>query len=265
MIYKINCVYLHQKNKSQLTPTLKHTIMEQKENKGWHWTSIMLFILLPVLAIVLIVDPDNLFHEGEKDKDAATNEQPAMTLTDVDASEIENIDNGDAATDVMLEESAESEEDGREEKVTRTSDADTKTEKKNADIPDFAVAAKSLEGHDKETGETRLAKPDDKVYDVVEQMPSFPGGPAALMQYISNNTRYPAVAKENGIQGRVTVQFIVEKDGSISDVITMKSVDPSLDREAMRIVKGMPKWIPGRSNGSPVRVKYFVPVVFRLQ
>ena len=224
----------------------------------------MLFILLPVLAIVLIVDPDNLFHEGEKSTDAATNEQPTMTLTDVAASEIENIDNGDVATDVMLEESAESEEDGREEKVTRTSDADTKTEK-NADIPDFAVAAKSLEGHDSETRESKLAKPDDKVYDVVEQMPSFPGGPAALMQYISNSTRYSKVAEANGIQGRVTVQFVVEKDGSISGVKTMKSAEPSLDHEAERIVRSMPKWNPGKSNGSPVRVKYFVPVVFRLQ
>lgn len=239
--------------------------MEQKKNKGWHWTSIMLVILLPVLAIVLIVDPDNLFHEGEKSTDAATNEQPTMTLTDVAASEIENIDNGDAATDVMLEESAESEEDGREEKVTRTSDADTKTEKKNADIPDFAVTAKSLEGHDSETRESKLAKPDDKVYDVVEQMPSFPGGPAALLQYLNNNIRYPKVAEANGIQGRVTVQFVVEKDGSISGVRTMKSAEPSLDHEAERIVRSMPKWNPGKQNGSAVRVYYFVPVVFRLQ
>lgn len=224
----------------------------------------MLVILLPVLAIVLIVNPDNLFHEGEKDKDAGAKEQPAMTLTDVATSEIENIDNGDAATDVMQEESAESEEDGREEKVTRTSDADTKTEK-NADIPDFAVAAKSLEGHDSETRESKLAKPDDKVYDVVEQMPSFPGGPAALLQYLNNNIRYPKVAEANGIQGRVTVQFVVEKDGSISGVRTMKSAEPSLDHEAERIVRSMPKWNPGKSNGSPVRVKYFVPVVFRLQ
>lgn len=224
----------------------------------------MLVILLPVLAIVLIVDPDNLFHEGEKSTDAATNEQPTMTLTDVAASEIENIDNGDAATDVMLEESAESEEDGREEKVTRTSGANTKTEK-NAYIPDFAVAAKSLEGHDSETRESKLAKPDDKVYDVVEQMPSFPGGPAALLQYLNNNIRYPKVAQANGIQGRVTVQFVVEKDGSISGVRTMKSAEPSLDHEAERIVRSMPKWNPGKSNGSPVRVKYFVPVVFRLQ
>ena len=239
--------------------------MEQKKNKGWHWTSIMLFILLPVLAIVLIVDPDNLFHEGEKSTDAATNEQPTMTLTDVAASEIENIDNGDAATDVMLEESAESKEDGREEKVTKTSDADTKTERKNADIPDFAVTAKSLVGHDSETRESKLAKPDDKVYDVVEQMPTFPSGPAALLQYLNNNIRYPKVAEANGIQGRVTVQFVVEKDGSISGVKTMKSAEPSLDHEAERIVRSMPKWNPGKSNGSPVRVKYFVPVVFRLQ
>ena len=85
------------------------------------------------------------------------------------------------------------------------------------------------------------------------------------MQYISNSTRYPKVAEANGIQGRVTVQFVVEKDGSISGVRTMKSAEPSLDHEAERIVRSMPKWNPGKSNGSPVRVKYFVPVVFRLQ
>ena len=96
-------------------------------------------------------------------------------------------------------------------------------------------------------------------------MPSFPGGPAALMKYLSENMRYPAVAEENGIQGRVTVQFVVEKDGSVTDVKTMQSVDPALDREAERVVKSMPKWIPGKQNGSAVRVKYFVPVVFRLQ
>ena len=105
----------------------------------------------------------------------------------------------------------------------------------------------------------------NKVFDVVEQMPSFPGGPAALMKYLSENMRYPAVAEESGIQGRVTVQFVVEKDGSVTDVRTMKSVDPALDREAERVVKSMPKWIPGKQNGSAVRVKYFVPVVFRLQ
>ena len=104
-----------------------------------------------------------------------------------------------------------------------------------------------------------------KVFDVVEEMPSFPGGQGALMQYLNNNTKYPIVAQENGVQGRVIVSFVVERDGSISDVKVARSVDPSLDREAQRVVKSMPRWSPGKQNGSTVRVKYTVPVVFRLQ
>ena len=104
-----------------------------------------------------------------------------------------------------------------------------------------------------------------KVFDVVEEMPSFPGGSAALMAYLSSNTKYPVVAQENGVQGRVIVSFVVERDGSISDVKVARSVDPSLDREAQRVVKSMPRWSPGKQNGSTVRVKYTVPVVFRLQ
>ena len=104
-----------------------------------------------------------------------------------------------------------------------------------------------------------------KVFEVVEEMPSFPGGSAALMSYLSSNTKYPVVAQENGVQGRVIVSFVVERDGSISDVKVARSVDPSLDREAQRVVKSMPKWKPGKQNGSAVRVKYTVPVVFRLQ
>ena len=104
-----------------------------------------------------------------------------------------------------------------------------------------------------------------KVFDVVEEMPSFPGGSAALMSYLSSNTKYPVVAQENGVQGRVIISFVVERDGSISDVKVARSVDPSLDREAQRVVKSMPRWTPGKQNGQTVRVKYTVPVVFRLQ
>ena len=85
------------------------------------------------------------------------------------------------------------------------------------------------------------------------------------MQYLSSNIHYPAVAAENGVQGRVVVGFVVERDGSITDVNVMRSVDPSLDREAVRVVKNMPRWTPGKQNGSAVRVKYQVPVTFRLQ
>ena len=140
-----------------------------------------------------------------------------------------------------------------------------------------AIGAFDVKGNDEEGGTVlkaveEIATPEppkheeeNKVFDVVEQMPSFPGGPSALMAYLSSHVKYPAVAEENGIQGRVTVQFVVEKDGSVTDVKTMKSVDPSLDREAERVVKSMPKWIPGKQNSTAVRVKYFVPVVFRLQ
>lgn len=104
-----------------------------------------------------------------------------------------------------------------------------------------------------------------KVFDVVEEMPSFPGGNGALMSYLASNIKYPVVAQENGVKGRVIVSFVVERDGSISDVRVARSVDPSLDREAQRVVKSMPRWKPGKQNGSAVRVKYTVPVVFRLQ
>ena len=105
----------------------------------------------------------------------------------------------------------------------------------------------------------------NKVFDVVEEMPHFPGGAAALQAFLSSNTKYPVVAQENSVQGRVIVSFVVERDGSITDVRVVRSVDPSLDREASRVVRSMPRWSPGKQNGSAVRVKYTVPVVFRLQ
>ena len=105
----------------------------------------------------------------------------------------------------------------------------------------------------------------NKVFDVVEEMPHFPGGAAALQAFLSSNTKYPVVAQENGVQGRVIVSFVVERDGSITDVRVVRSVDPSLDREASRVVRSMPRWSPGKQNGAAVRVKYTVPVVFRLQ
>ena len=120
----------------------------------------------------------------------------------------------------------------------------------------------------KEVIATEPVKPkeeENKVFDVVEQMPSYPGGNGALMQYLSKNIKYPVVAEENGIQGRVICTFVVERDGSVTDVRVAKSVDPSLDKEAVRVVSSMPKWIPGKQNGSAVRVKYTLPVTFRLQ
>ena len=105
----------------------------------------------------------------------------------------------------------------------------------------------------------------DNPFDVVEEMPQFPGGAAALMQYLSKNIRYPEEAHKNNIQGRVIVNFIVETDGSITEAKVTRSIHPLLDAEALRVINAMPKWNPGMQGGKPVRVKYTVPVTFKLQ
>ena len=114
------------------------------------------------------------------------------------------------------------------------------------------------------TTSTAQTKKNDMVFDVVEVMPQFPGGQIAMLQYLMKNIKYPEQAVKEGIQGRVTVRFIVEKDGSISDVKPVLSVHPLLNKEAVRVVKSMPKWTPGKQNGKPVRVRFNLPVMFKL-
>lgn len=107
---------------------------------------------------------------------------------------------------------------------------------------------------------------EEVIFMVVETMPEFPGGQQALFKYLNENVKYPVIAQENGIQGRVICQFVVNKDGAIVDVEVVRSGgDPSLDKEAVRVIKSMPKWNPGKQRGKAVRVKYTVPVNFRLR
>lgn len=111
----------------------------------------------------------------------------------------------------------------------------------------------------------REEKKKEEVFTHVEQMPKFPGGDAELYKFISNNLNYPAMAIENNVQGRVVVQFVVTKDGSIGNVKVVRSVDRDLDNEAIRVCKKLPKFIPGKQNGQPVNVWYTLPVTFKLQ
>ena len=141
-----------------------------------------------------------------------------------------------------------------------------------------AIGAFDVKGNDESGGTVlkaveEIATPEppkqeaeqNKVFDVVEQQPQFPGGMGALNQWLGSNIKYPAMAAENGIEGRVIVQFVVERDGSVSGVHVVRGVDPSLDKEATRVVAQMPKWIPGKQNGQAVRSRFTVPVTFRLQ
>ena len=139
------------------------------------------------------------------------------------------------------------------------------------------IGAFNVVGNDEIDGEVLKAKEEiaqpeppkneeeNKVFDVVEEQPSFPGGQGALMAWLNDNIKYPVVAAENGIQGKVIVEFVVGKNGSISNVKVLRSVDPSLDKEAVRVVSNMPNWTPGKQNGASVNVRFTLPVTFRLQ
>lgn len=109
------------------------------------------------------------------------------------------------------------------------------------------------------------APEEEKPYVAVEQMPEFPGGPGELLSFIAKNLKYPTIAQENGIQGKVYIRFVVTKTGTVQDVIVLKSLDPYCDKEAIRVIKSLPKWIPGRQNGVNVPIYYTVPITFKLQ
>lgn len=105
----------------------------------------------------------------------------------------------------------------------------------------------------------------EEVFTAVEQMPQFPGGEAELLKYVANHIKYPTMAAENNIQGRVVVKFVVKKDGNVGDVVVLRGKDPDLDKEAVRVVKTLPRFIPGKMNGQAVSVWYTLPINFKLQ
>lgn len=111
---------------------------------------------------------------------------------------------------------------------------------------------------------TVVSQTNQKVFDTVEQMPEYPGGMQAMIEFLQTNMKYPEDAAKQKVEGRVMVQFVVETDGSVSDVHVAKQVFPSLDAEAVRVVQAMPKWTPGKEKGRVVRVKYLLPIVFRM-
>ena len=121
-----------------------------------------------------------------------------------------------------------------------------------------------LFGQDTGTISTKGTVKGEQIYDIVEQYTEFPGGYSALTEWIDDNLKYPAELAEQNIQGRVIVQFVVDKDGNVTNPTVKRSVDPQLDAEALRVVKAMPKWTPGKKNGQAVSVKYTMPVMFAL-
>lgn len=156
--------------------------------------------------------------------------------------------------EVSEEEEIKSQEELIESKVTISiADVEGNDEENGQDIADFKEAIKPV-----------VEEEDNQVLEVVEQMPQFPGGQKALLQYISDNIKYPSIAQENGIQGRVVVRFVVKRDGSVGEVQVLRGVDATLDKEAVRVVKSIPNFIPGKQNGHAVNVWFTLPVQFKL-
>ena len=136
----------------------------------------------------------------------------------------------------------------------------------------MTISIADVEGNDEENGQDiadfreAIAEEveEEVIYEAVEQMPGFPGGDAELMKYIRDNLKYPVIAQEMGIQGRVILRFVVSKTGEVGDIKVLRSVDPNLDKEAIRVVQSMPRWIPGKQNGNAVPVYFTLPVSFKL-
>lgn len=143
---------------------------------------------------------------------------------------------------------------------------DDKTNVEETNIASSEELGKKIEIKPIATTIEESAPVEDEIFEIVEENPEFlDGGTAGLMQYLGRNIKYPTIAQDNGTEGRVTVQFVVNKDGSIVDVKVLRGIDPYLDKEAVRVISSMPKWKPGKQRSKPVRCKFTVPVMFKLQ
>lgn len=213
------------------------------------------------LLVALVVGLYVTNSRTDKEPQTAATEQPTQPTDSIAASQEEA---GETAEGKVADNNNETRPDGKP------------TKEANNDRQASPSQASSRPNKTTQNGQNKpepvrsepLYKPQpvnrNSVYDVVEQMPSFPGGISGLRTYLNQNIRYPAEAQETCAQGRVVVSFVVGKDGHISDVTVLRSVDPSLDKEAVRVIRNMPRWTPGKQGGEPVRVRYNVPVSFRL-
>ena len=238
--------------------------------------------VLAVILILLILIAKGVFKSAEEDMNVDAGKE-AVTIAEAPEEE-------DELEDIPLVDEPEPEPVQEEEQVTATQQVtevviknEIDEDKKVKDVSEILENTSDMGAKDHEGLEdARKEVVKDKVVEeapkpvvkkdnapvnmaIVEQKPMFPGGDAAMYKWLSEQIQYPAAASEEGIQGRVVVQFIVEENGAITHVNVVRGKHPALDAEALRVVKKMPKWNPGRNNGQPVRVVYNLPVTFKLK
>ena len=246
-------------------------ITRNEKAKGLWWR---LLATLPVLAILLIANTKVTAQEKQ------VNPNPPV---DTDTYQIVMYEYDDEDR-IPVNDTVMMNEDGSYTEIKREPEVDPETGKMRTKVSfatydkegkpapgGFHIKSEPGEGDGvvyhitPQQGFRFLAEPDnDSIYQIVEQMPKFPGGESALMEYVSKNVAYPEEAKEKEIQGRVFIGFVVEKDGSIGEVKVLRGIGGGCDEEAVRVIKGMPKWKPGIQKGKPVRVSYQIPIYFKL-
>jgi len=233
-----------------------------------------------VILVLLILSVNDVFKRAEEEQIVTATEQEMTTFDaeefeeEIQEEEIfelpepeeiiapEEVANSQQVTDLLIVQDEEIEEDKQvnNQEDIRENEAQLGT----VDITEGVNDLNKIE-----VKEQVIAEPvvDDEPLSIalVEQKPSFPGGEAAMYTWLGNNIVYPPAASEEGAQGRVVVEFVVGKDGSITNVRVVRPRHPALDREAVRVVSAMPTWVPGRNNGQPVKVTYTLPVTFKLQ
>lgn len=255
-----------------------------------------LAVIYVIAGLALILICAWLYGMYKADKERAENERIAELIASIEQQQFEELQ---AELEIPEEEENQmeqeeeipepEEEEALAEEILNTEkfteflvqkDEDVKEEVKSADeVKDTSTALGSV-NFDQGTDDLNIVrehkneviveekKPvveETKVFTSVEQMPQFPGGEAELLKWISTHIKYPAIAMENNVQGKVVVQFVVTRDGSIGEVKIARGKDPDLDKEAMRVVKTLPKFIPGKMNGQAVNVWYTLPINFKLQ
>lgn len=236
-------------------------------------------IAVAVLLVILILSVSGVFSRAEEEQIVTSTEQEIATF---DSEEIEEEEEIEQVKFEEPEEIIAPEEVANQQQLTDlliVDDKDIEEDKQvknQQDVLENEAAVGSVDITEGTNDLNKIAikeeviaapKVDDEPVSIamVEQKPEFPGGEAEMYKWLSNNIVYPSAASEEGVQGRVVVEFVVGKDGSINNARVVRSRHPALDKEALRVVKSMPKWMPGRNNGQPVKVTYTLPVTFKLQ
>ena len=253
--------------------------MRAKSDSRHNKAMLVLIIVLAAVAILALVV--NTVIQSAEARPEDTTEQPMVEMAteevEEEAPEEEPQRVEEQKPEVLPEEVLNT---MKATELKITADAEVKEEIKSQDEMKESTTAVGASDFDKGTDDLNVVREhkdevvveekkepvdDNKIFEVVEQNPVFPGGEAALLKYVADHIRYPAMAQENNIQGRVVVQFVVTKTGSVGQVKVVRSKDPDLDREAIRVVKSLPKFTPGKMNGHPVNVWYTLPINFKLQ